>query len=158
MEDLEKQEAAMLAAAIAASLADSGSGAAMDDAKPATTPAAAATATAADSSLGQASSSTSDAAAPAATSVAPTPASSPGAEPAGVTTLADAQGFQSRPPPVPDSTLGGGTTCIVCFVHLKSYAAVPCGHQCVCKACSVDLEECPYCCSPAEKWMLVRVV
>ena len=30
---------------------------------------------------------------------------------------------------LPESTIGGDTTCIVCMVHPKSHIAVPCGHQ-----------------------------
>ena len=40
----------------------------------------------------------------------PMPATSPGA------------------PPVPESTIGGETTCIVCMARPKSHIAVPCGH------------------------------
>ena len=61
---------------------------------------------------------------------------------------------------VPESAIGGQTTCIVCFVNPKSHAAVPCGHQCACGDCAAKLKECPVCRSPAfEKWMhvLVRV-
>ena len=58
---------------------------------------------------------------------------------------------------VPESTIGGQTTCIVCFVNLKSHAAVPCGHQCACGDCARQMRECPVCRTPAREWMQVRV-
>ena len=36
----------------------------------------------------------------------------------------------------PESTIGGDTTCIVCFTNVKSHCAAPCFHQCVCGPCS----------------------
>ena len=44
-----------------------------------------------------------------------------------------------------ESTVGGDTTCIVCFEHPKTHLAVPCGHQCVCDQCGAKLAKCPYC-------------
>ena len=48
-----------------------------------------------------------------------------------VMTLADVGDITGRNN-VPESSLGGETTCIVCFVHPKTHLAAPCGHQCVC--------------------------
>ena len=84
---------------------------------------------------------------------APPPAA---AQPLIVTSLADAQLDTGRPE-APESTIGGQTTCIVCFTNPKSHAAVPCGHQCACGACSAQMKECPVCRSPALMWMHVRV-
>eukprot|EP00966_Prymnesium_polylepis_P214963 4978700-Prymnesium_polylepis.1 len=58
----------------------------------------------------------------------------------------------------PESTIGGETTCIVCFSNPKSHAAVPCGHQCACGPCSEQMQACPYCREPVMMWMLMRVV
>lgn len=57
-----------------------------------------------------------------------------------------------------ESTIGGQTTCVVCFVGKKTHAAAPCGHQCVCTSCSAELETCPYCRRKVVCWMQVRVV
>jgi len=84
---------------------------------------------------------------------APPPAAAP---PLIVTSLADAQLDTGRPE-APESTIGGQTTCIVCFTNPKSHAAVPCGHQCACGACSAQMKECPVCRKPALMWMHVRV-
>ena len=46
-----------------------------------------------------------------------------------VMSLASAQ-FDTGRRAVPESTIGGQTTCIICFVNPKSHAAVPCGHHC----------------------------
>ena len=73
-------------------------------------------------------------------------------------TLADAGNITGRRADAPESTLGGETTCIVCFAEPKTHAAVPCGHQSVCGACSAKMDMCPYCRAPAETWMRVRVV
>jgi len=59
---------------------------------------------------------------------------------------------------VPESTLGGETTCIVCFTRPKTHIAVPCGHQCACGPCSDRMRECPYCREPVMMWMLQRLV
>ena len=56
------------------------------------------------------------------------------------------------------TTLGGGSTCIVCFLEEKTHACVPCGHQCVCAACSGQLTECPVCRATATQWMKVHLV
>jgi hypothetical protein len=57
-----------------------------------------------------------------------------------------------------ESTIGGTTTCIVCFTGEKTHTAVPCGHQCACKQCSNKLKTCPYCRGVVSLWMHVRVV
>ena len=59
---------------------------------------------------------------------------------------------------VPESSLGGETTCIVCMVHPKSYLAVPCGHQCACGACAEQMQVCPYCRVPVQQWVQQRMV
>ena len=95
---------------------------------------------------------------PAAAAVTPAAAAAPppAAPPAIVTSLADAKLDTGRPE-VPESTIGGQTTCIICFINPKSHAAVPCGHQCACGDCSAQMKECPVCRSPALMWMHVRV-
>lgn len=48
--------------------------------------------------------------------------------------------------------------CIVCMTNPPNYAAVPCGHKCVCADCSVHKgvkSKCPYCNSPARSWVRV---
>ena len=74
--------------------------------------------------------------------------------------LADAEGASASDAPgdEPESTIGGQTTCIVCFVHPKSHMAVPCSHQCVCASCAASLSECPYCRAPVQLWMQPRMV
>ena len=91
-------------------------------------------------------------AAPAALDMTPAP-------PTAVTSLADAQFSTGRPEP-PESTVGGQSTCIICFTNIKSHIAVPCGHQCACGDCSAQMKECPVCripLLPAQMWMRVRV-
>ena len=73
-----------------------------------------------------------------------------------VTSLADAQFSTGRPEP-PESTIGGQSTCIVCFTNPKSHLAVPCGHQCACGDCSARMQDCPVCRSPVREWIHVRV-
>ena len=73
-----------------------------------------------------------------------------------VTSLADAQFSTGRPEP-PESTIGGQSTCIVCFTNPKSHLAAPCGHQSACGACSAQMQECPVCRTPVQMWMQVRV-
>ncbi|EOD07186.1 hypothetical protein EMIHUDRAFT_198518 [Emiliania huxleyi CCMP1516] len=67
----------------------------------------------------------------------------PVTEPLAAVSLADAGLDTGRP--APESTMGGETTCIVCFARVKSHAAVPCGHLCACGPCSELMRECPYC-------------
>ena len=77
--------------------------------------------------------------------------------PAAITmSLADAH-FNTGRLEAPESTIGGQTTCIVCFVNPKSHAAVPCGHQCACADCSAQMTECPVCRKTALMWMQVRM-
>ena len=59
---------------------------------------------------------------------------------------------------VPESSLGGETTCIVCMAHPKSHLAVPCGHQCACGACAGQMQACPYCRAPVQQWVQQRMV
>jgi len=58
----------------------------------------------------------------------------------------------------PESTIGGQTTCIVCFDGPKSHIAVPCAHQCLCGDCAAKVKICPYCRAPVQLWMEARVV
>ena len=76
--------------------------------------------------------------------------------PATVTSLADAQFDTGRPEVPPESTIGGQTTCIICFVSPKSHAAVPCGHRSACGDCSAKMTACPVCRGPVQMWMHVR--
>jgi hypothetical protein len=69
--------------------------------------------------------------------------------------LADAR-LAIRPPEAPESTVGGETTCIICFFDLKSHAAVPCGHRCACAGCAAQMTHCPICREPVVTWMHVR--
>ena len=59
---------------------------------------------------------------------------------------------------VPESSIGGQTTCIVCMAGSKSHLAVPCGHQSVCANCSALMQKCPYCREPVQQWILQRLV
>ena len=59
---------------------------------------------------------------------------------------------------VPESTIGGETTCIVCFANPKTHITVPCGHLCACSDCSAKMTLCPYCREPVMMWMHARVV
>jgi hypothetical protein len=74
-----------------------------------------------------------------------------------VLTLAEAGDITGRIP-VPESTIGGETTCIVCMAHPKSHIAVPCGHLCVCGICAERMQDCPYCRASVQQWMHARVV
>ena len=78
------------------------------------------------------------------------------AAPAAMVSLADAH-FNTGRLEAPESTIGGQTTCIICFVNPKSHAAVPCGHQSACGDCSAKMTECPVCRKTALMWMHVRV-
>ncbi|EOD29564.1 hypothetical protein EMIHUDRAFT_233779 [Emiliania huxleyi CCMP1516] len=59
-----------------------------------------------------------------------------------------------------EQTLGGESTCIICFTQPKSHAAVPCGHRCACADCSAKIMErdrrCPYCREEVMMWMIPR--
>ena len=57
----------------------------------------------------------------------------------------------------PESSIGGDTTCIVCFSNVKSHIAVPCFHQCVCGPCSEKMNKCPICRVPVNMWGKVCV-
>eukprot|EP00966_Prymnesium_polylepis_P190193 4407042-Prymnesium_polylepis.2 len=59
---------------------------------------------------------------------------------------------------VPESTIRGQSTCIVCFNNEKTHLAVPCGHQCVCSTCSARMERCPYCTADIIMWVQARIV
>ena len=76
--------------------------------------------------------------------------------PPAVTSLADAQFDTGRPEP-PESTIGGQSTCIICFTNPKSHVAVPCGHQCACSHCSAQMQECPVCRRLVQTWVHVHV-
>ena len=76
--------------------------------------------------------------------------------PAAVMSLADAQ-FNTGRPEAPESTIGGQSTCIICFSNPKSHLAAPCGHQCACGACSAQMKDCPICRTPVQTWIHVRV-
>jgi len=58
----------------------------------------------------------------------------------------------------PESTLGGESTCIICFAQPKSHAAVPCGHWSACGDCAARIMErdrrCPYCREAVIMWMI----
>ena len=76
--------------------------------------------------------------------------------PAAVMSLADAQ-FSTGRPEAPESTIGGQSTCIICFTNSKSHVAVPCGHQCACDHCSAQMQECPVCRRLVQTWVHVHV-
>ena len=105
----------------------------------------------------QAPSSDADAAPPVTAAAAPVALGMLPPPPVAVTSLSDAQ-FSTGRPEAPESTIGGQTTCIICFVNPKSHAAVPCGHWCACGDCSAQMKECPICRGPVQMWMHVRVV
>ncbi|EOD28973.1 hypothetical protein EMIHUDRAFT_234335 [Emiliania huxleyi CCMP1516] len=71
--------------------------------------------------------------------------------------LADA-GLDTGRPAAPESTMGGETSCIICFERPKSHLAVPCSHLCVCRPCSALMRECPYCREPVMMWLAPRPV
>ena len=76
---------------------------------------------------------------------------------AAVCSLEDAGDVTGRGVAVAESTMGGGTTCIVCFEGDKTHAAVPCGHQTVCGPCSKKIDLCPICRAKAQPWVHVRL-
>ena len=73
-------------------------------------------------------------------------------QPVAALSLADAR-FDTGRAAVPESTLGGETTCIVCFTRPKDHVAIPCGHQCACAECSAKMEQCPICRQAVLVWM-----
>ena len=72
-----------------------------------------------------------------------------------VLTLADVGDITGR---VPESSLGGESTCIVCMAHPKTHLAVPCGHQCACGTCAERMQQCPYCRVQVQLWIQQRMV
>ena len=78
-------------------------------------------------------------------------------QPVAALSLADAN-FDTGRAAVPESTMGGESTCIVCFTRPKTHVAGPCGHQCVCGPCSDRLQLCPYCREPVVMWIATRIV
>ena len=74
-----------------------------------------------------------------------------------VLTLADVGDITGRNA-IPESSLGGVTTCIVCMAHPKSHLAVPCGHQSICGTCAERMQLCPYCRAPVQVWVQARMV
>ena len=74
-----------------------------------------------------------------------------------VMTLADVGDITGRNN-VPESSIGGETTCIVCFVNPKTHLAAPCGHQCACGPCAKLMQTCPYCRAPVQLWVQQRMV
>ena len=59
--------------------------------------------------------------------------------------LEDAGDVTGRGVEVAESSMGGATTCIVCFTGEKTHLAVPCAHQKVCGTCSKRIDACPVC-------------
>ena len=59
---------------------------------------------------------------------------------------------------VAESSLGGETTCIVCFDATKSHMAFPCWHTCACGPCSKMMDTCPYCRTHVDMWGVPRYV
>ena len=74
-----------------------------------------------------------------------------------VLTLADVGDITGRNA-IPESSLGGVTTCIVCMAQPKSHLAAPCGHQSVCGNCAERMQLCPYCRAPVQLWVEHRIV
>ena len=74
-------------------------------------------------------------------------------------TLADVGDITGRND-VPESTIGGENTCIVCMALPKTHLAdaVPCGHQCACGTCAEQMQLCPYCRVPVQMWAQPRMV
>ena len=56
------------------------------------------------------------------------------------------------------TSIGGDTTCIVCFEGPKTHMAVPCGHQSLCGTCSASCPTCPYCRAEVMMWVQQRLV
>ena len=67
--------------------------------------------------------------------------------------LAEAS-FDTGRAEVPESTIGGDTTCIVCFENPKTHPSAlwPCAQ------CSTKMKQCPYCRAPATLWVQARLV
>lgn len=75
-----------------------------------------------------------------------------------VCTLDDIGDITGRDVEPPESTIGGQTTCIVCFTNPKTHLAAPCGHQCACGTCAAKMNQCPYCREPVAMWVQQRMV
>ena len=61
---------------------------------------------------------------------------------------ADAEDLVELPEPEPPesaSTEPASTECAICLDDDAEYAAVPCGHRCLCANCSKTVSECPVC-------------
>ena len=62
---------------------------------------------------------------------------------------------------IDESTMGGGTTCSVCFEGVKTHLAVPCGHLCACEGCAGLLASkgkcCPICRGDVAQWIKLHV-
>ena len=58
-----------------------------------------------------------------------------------------APGATSEPAPAPEAP--ADDFCIVCWVELRTHLVIPCGHKCLCEACSATIgEQCPMCRGP----------
>lgn len=57
-----------------------------------------------------------------------------------------------------ESSMGGETTCIICFTNEKTHMATPCAHLCVCHKCHLKLKNCPYCRADVQLWIKPIVV
>jgi hypothetical protein len=77
------------------------------------------------------------------------PAPAPPAPPPPALTLADAPGLTK---PLAESTIGGTTTCVVCFASEKNHAFGPCGHVSCCGDCAKVFvnKPCPMCREPVQ--------
>lgn len=51
----------------------------------------------------------------------------------------------STPSSSPRTDDGGQQTCIVCWDRPANAAFIPCGHNCVCRRCGMELTRCPIC-------------
>ena len=45
--------------------------------------------------------------------------------------------------------------CIVCMANVKKMTAMPCGHYCACTTCSPEMQACPCCREPVERWQTI---
>ena len=85
----------------------------------------------------------------------------PPTSPATPVALASLAGTSLSTPQLAESTLGGMTSCLICFGDAKSHAAVPCGHQILCAECAAKMAPnapCPSCRQPVAMWIHVRVL
>ena len=88
----------------------------------------------------------------------PLPPSAPAVEPTPFVPLSHASLDVGRRD-VDESTMGGGTTCTVCFEGAKDHLALPCAHLCACAHCAGLLEgkECPICRAKVATWIKVHI-